>query len=515
MKNIKEVAGYLGVGTSDLYIYGESLAKIKAKDNTGKSKYILVTATNPTKYGEGKTTVAIGLHDAFKSLGVSSVLTLREPSMGPVFGLKGGATGGAKSLIVPEVPINLHFTGDFHAITSANNLICAMIDNEIFQGNALDIKKVVFHRTMDMNDRALRKVTLHNGKDVREESFTITAASEIMAIFCLSKDMDDLRRRIDKIIIGYNSNNEEIYVSDLGITDAVLSLLKDAMNPNLVQTNNENPVLVHGGPFANIAHGCNSLIALNTASNYGDYIITEAGFGADAGAFKFMDIVGRENNISPYAIVLVTSIRALKHNGDGSLSDGIENLRVHVDNLELMNKNIIVALNKFSDDTLEDINYIEYFCRNRNILFSITDSFNEGSNSLVDLANKIMSFKDCETNYLYDLEDTLEDKINAYVKNISHASKFIASEEVMNKINYLSKYKYPICVAKTQYSISGDENLLGYPKDYVIEIKDVEVANGAEFIKVYFGNILTMPGLNKTPSAKKIKFINERIILPR
>lgn len=515
MKKINEVAKSLGATLEEVIPYGNYRAKINNQEPSS-AKIILVTATNPTKYGEGKTTVAIALNDALRKLNIKSVLTLREPSMGPVFGLKGGATGGNKATVIPEVDINLHFNGDFHAITSANNLICAIIDNEIFQGNQLGIEKVVFKRCIDMNDRALRHITLHNGSHNREEEFVITAASELMAIFCLSKNLEDLRRRIDKIVIGYNKLDEEIYVADLKVTDAVMSLLIEAFKPNLVQSLEENPVIIHGGPFANIAHGCSSLTSLNTASYYGDYVVTEAGFGADAGAFKFIDIVARQNQANPHAIVLVTTIRALKHNGNGSLKEGICNLDVHVENLKLMNNNIIVTLNKFIDDDIEDINYLQSYLENKKILFSVNDAYNKGSLGCLELAKKIIEIEeDPKTNYLYSLESHLEDKIMAYVKNICHAKNFVASDEIMNKIKKLDKYQYPICIAKTQYSISHDEHLLGYPKDYEIIIKNVELANGAEFIKVYFGNVLTLPGLNKNPSAKEIKVNNEEIILPR
>ena len=517
MKDIKEVLKSMKVEESDSYIMGKYKAKINYKEEFNKkAKIILVTAVNPTKYGEGKTTVAISLNDALKSLGANSILTLREPSMGPVFGVKGGATGGGKSVILEENDINLHFTADFHAITSANNLICACIDNEIYQGNSLDIQKVLFSRCMDMCDRALRNITINNNGVLRNEKFNITAASEIMACFCLSKNFDDLKTRIGDIIIGLNSKNEEIYVKDLGIVDAVLSLLMDAIKPNVVQTNNENPVIIHGGPFANIAHGCNSLYALNTASHYADYIVTEAGFGSDAGAFKFMDIVSRTNDIPPYVLVLVTTIRSLKYNGDGSLEKGICNLQAHIDNLSLMNKNIVVALNKFTTDTLEEIDYVKNYVCKQNIHFTVTDPYNEGYKSSIELANIILNneFKD-EQKYLYKLEDNLFDKIDSYVLNICHAKKCIYNEEVKEKIEKLNKYKYPICVAKTQYSISHDSKLLGYPKDYDVEIKDVEVSNGARFIKVFLGSILTMPGLNKTPNAKEIKIEGGKIKLPR
>ena len=517
METIRNIADICEIPDDKLYVYSEYKAKVKYEKEFKNSKVILVTATNPTKYGEGKTTVAIGLNDALRRKNIKSILTLREPSMGPVFGVKGGATGGGKATIVPEVDINLHFTGDFHAITSANNLICAVVDNEIYQGNSLGIDRVVFNRCLDMNDRALRDVTIHNGKNnTREEHFNITAASELMAIFCLAKDMDDMKRRIGKIIVGYTKDDREIYVADLGIVDAVMSLLMDAINPNLVQSCEGNPVLVHGGPFANIAHGCNSLIALNTASHYGDYIITEAGFGADAGAFKFMDIVSRNSGIIPDVIVLVTTVRALKYNGNSSLEEGILNLQAHIDNLKTMSSNVVVTINRFSDDTDEELAYILNYVSKQNIPTCINDVYSKGSEGALELADLVLANTYSQSlEQLYDVNDSLEDKIFKYVTNISHAKDYVASEKVLEKIKKLDKYKYPICVAKTQYSISHDAKLLGYPKDYLVEIKDVEVANGAEFIKVFLGNIISMPGLSKNPAAKEIKIVDDEIILPR
>lgn len=510
MDNIKTIAKMYGI--EDLYQYGDYMAKINPITTYGKAKTILVTATNPTKYGEGKTTVAIGLSDAINMLNSSSIACLREPSMGPVFGIKGGATGGGKALILPEAEINLHFTGDFHAITEANNLICACIDNEIFHENKLDIVKVTFNRCMDMNDRALRSIKL----DGREEHFDITAASELMAVICLSKNILDLRMRLDSIIIGYNSQLQPIFLNSLGITDALLSLLIHAFKPNLVQTSSGCGAIVHGGPFANIAHGCSSLISLSTASNLADYVVTEAGFGADAGAFKFMDILMRDNKINLTAIVLVTTVRALKYNGDGDLSKGIENLKVHVENLRLMNNNIVVTLNKFDDDTEEDILFIKDFVQKLDAIFNINSVFQDGGLGALELANIVMNFEEKpKINYLYDLDDNLYDKIDKYVKNICHADGFTCSFEMMNKINSLDKYKYPICVAKTQYSISDNPKLLGYPQGHTMKLTNVEVKNGAKLIVVYFGNIITMPGLNANPSAKEIKYIDGEIILPR
>ncbi len=510
MENVKTIAKNYGI--EDLYLYGDYMAKINPVTTYGKAKTILVTATNPTKYGEGKTTVAIGLSDAINMLNKSSIACLREPSMGPVFGIKGGATGGGKALILPEAEINLHFTGDFHAITEANNLICACIDNEIYHENKLDIVKVTFNRCMDMNDRALRNVKLEG----REEHFDITAASELMAVMCLSKNILDLRMRLESIIIGYNSQLQPIYLSSLGITDALLSLLIQAFKPNLVQTSSGCGAIVHGGPFANIAHGCSSLISLSTGSNLADYVVTEAGFGADAGGFKFMDILMRDNKINLTAVVLVTTIRALKYNGHDDLKEGIVNLKVHVDNLRLMNKNIVVTLNKFDDDSDEDIAFVKEYCDSLEVPFAINTVYQDGGLGALELANMVMGYEErSKINFLYELDDNLYDKIDKYVKNICHADGFTCSLEMMNKINSLDKYKYPICVAKTQYSISDDPKKLGAPSGYTMQLTNVEVKNGARLIVVYFGNIITMPGLNANPSAKEIKYENGEIILPR
>ena len=499
-------------GFEEFIPYGNNMGKVENISKFGKGKVILVTATTPTKYGEGKTTVAIGLNDAFNLIGKTAIVNLREPSMGPVFGLKGGATGGGKATIIPENEINLHFTGDFHAITTANNLICAVIDNEIYHDNKLDIQTVTFNRCMDMNDRALRHIKLQN----REESFNITAASEIMAILCLAKDLNDLRLRLDNIIIGYNSRLNEIHLSALGITDALLGILESAFKPNLVQTLEGNGALVHGGPFANIAHGCSSLVSLKTATNVADYVITEAGFGADAGAYKFIDILTRNNKFDLGGVVLVTTVRSLKECGTGSLEVGINNLKTHINNLKLINKNIIVTINKFDDDTLEDIDFITKFVKDIDTECIVNTVFKEGGIGALDLAEAILKFDDKnKINYIYDLEDDLYSKIDSYVKNICHAEGFTCSFEVMQKINSLDKYKYPICVAKTQYSLSDDKKLKGDISNYRMTLTDIEVKNGSELIVCYFGSILTMPGLNENPSVKEIKIVDGELILPR
>lgn len=509
MENINVISEKYGF--NELITYGNYMGKIKANEKFGKGKVVLVTATTPTKYGEGKTTVAIGLNDALNLVGKKSIANLREPSMGPVFGVKGGATGGGKALVLPENEINLHFTGDFHAITAANNLICAVIDNEIFHDNKLDIETVTFNRCMDMNDRALRSIKLKN----RDESFDITAASEIMAVFCLAKDKSDLRKRLDDIIIGYNSRLQEIHLSALGITDAVLGILENAFLPNLVQTSGGNAAIIHGGPFANIAHGCSSLVSLKTSTNYADYVVTEAGFGSDAGAYKFMDILTRDNKFDLACIVLVTTIRSLRFNGKGILEEGIANLKAHVNNLKLMNSNIVVTLNRFDDDTDDDVKFIRDYCKVLEVPFAVNEVYNQGGMGAIELAEEVLKFDKSKINYLYDLEDDLYSKIDSYVKNICHADGFTCSMEIMKKINSLDKYKYPICVAKTQYSLSDNKELLGYPKNFKMTLTDIKVKNGAKLIVCYFGNMLTMPGLSSDPSVKEIKYINDELVLPR
>ncbi len=510
MDNIRSI--YEKYDFKDVTSYGNYMAKVGVSERFGKAKVILVTATTPTKYGEGKTTVAIGLNDALSIMGKKAIVNLREPSMGPVFGLKGGATGGGAAKILPENEINLHFTGDFHAITTANNLISAVIDNEIYHDNKLDIQTVTFNRCMDMNDRALRYVKL-NG---REEKFNITAASEIMAVFTLAKDISDLRNRLDDIIIGYNSRLNSIHLSALGITDALIGILEGAFKPNIVQTSGGNASLVHGGPFANIAHGCSSLVSLKTATNYADYVVTEAGFGADAGAFKFIDILTRDNKFDLACTVLVTTVRALKECGNGVLEEGIFNLKNHVNNLLLLNSNVIVTINKFDDDTKGDLDFIIDYANALGVKCIVNEVFAKGGYGALDLAREIVSNDNKnKINYLYDLEDDLYSKINKYVKNICHASGLSCSFDVMNKINSFDKYKYPICVAKTQYSLSDDKKLKGDISNHKMVLTDIAVNNGAKLIICYFGNILTMPGLSENPSVKEITYKDGILTLPR
>lgn len=502
------------IGLDDIDNYGKYMAKINYnyEDSLNSDgKLILITSINPTPYGEGKTTLSIGLNDSLNKLNKKSIAVLREPSLGPVFGSKGGATGGGMAKIEPSIDINLHFTGDFHAITSANNLLSSIIDNHIFQGNELKIDKVVFKRCMDINDRELRHISLKN----RDESFVITPASEIMAILCLSKNIDDLKRRIGNILIGYTADNKEIYAKDLKAADAVTILLKDAIKPNLVQSLYSNPVIVHGGPFANIAHGCNSLIATKTALKLCDYTITEAGFGSDMGAIKFFDIKSRKGNIYPDVVVLNCTIKALKYNGHDDLNKGVDNLIFHIENMKKFNDNIALALNKFDDDKPYEIKLIENICKEHNVSFSICEMYQKGEDGCIDLAKKVIDLCNNKTKkyFVYNEDDLLIDKIEKLCK-LFGCKRLIMNDEVKNKIENLqnSKFsKFPVCIAKTPASISDDKNKLGYPKDFDMTITDIKCYSGAEFIVVYMGNVLTMPGLSKTSNYLNMSIINGKI----
>ena len=521
-KNIDLIAKKYGIQNKYLINYGKYIAKVdldvfKSKINKQNGKLILVTSINPTPYGEGKTTMAIGLCDALNKLGEKTVVALREPSMGPVFGIKGGATGGGYSQVMPMSEINLNFTGDMHALTAANNLLCAIIDNHIFQGNELNIKRVVIPRCLDINDRALRSINIKTKGCEREDSFIITVATELMAILCLSKDLQDLKRRISKIIIGYNDNNKPVFVYDLKAEDALAIILKDAINPNIVQTLEHNLAIIHGGPFANIAHGCNSIIATNLALKLGNYVVTEAGFGADLGAEKFLDITSEKGGFQPDTIVINATVRALKHNGNGDIKSGICNLKVHIDNMKLFTNNIIVCLNKFQDDTYDDLSYIINYCNDLNIKAIINDTYFKGSNGGIELAKEIVKItkNKSQVNKLYSNDDSIENKIMAIVKNIYHAKQVIYSQDAINniaEIENLGLDKYPICIAKTQYSISDDKNLLGSPSDYDFHINKVYVNNGAEFIVAEAGNTLRMPGLGKSSAYLSMKISDEKKI---
>lgn len=516
---IKEIAKKLSLTEDNIDCYGKYKAKINDINGDSNGKLILVTATNPTPYGEGKTTVSIGLGDALNKINKKALITLREPSLGPVFGLKGGATGGGYSQVIPMEDINLHFNGDFHAITTANNLLCSAIDNHIYFGNELDIdvNNIKFQRCIDLNDRSLRNISLENRKD----SFNITAASEIMVIFCLAKDLDDLEQRLGNILIGYSKSGNPIFAKDLNVQGAMTVLLKEAFKPNLVQTLENNPVIIHGGPFANIAHGCNSLVATKYSLKLADYVVTEAGFGADLGAEKFFDIKCKIGALNPSCVVLVTTIKSLKYNAGVDKENfdainveavirGMENLKAHIDNLKKYNVNIVVALNKYVTDTALEIRVIEDYCIDENIPFSICDSYLKGSDGAVDLAIKVVDACSSERNLncLYDVSWKIKDKITKIATEIYHASKINytdkANEEIEN-LQRLGMDKMPICIAKTQYSLSDDPKKLGSPKDFEITVRDVKLYNGAEFITVLLGDIMTMPGLPKDPNYEKIK----------
>lgn len=496
METIDKIAKKIQV--DDIEFYGNYKCKINTINKTKEGKIVLVTATTPTSYGEGKTTVSIGLIDALNQM-TTAIGSLREPSLGPVFGLKGGACGGGYAQVVPMEDINLHFTGDMHAITAANNLLCAAIDNHIKQGNALEIKEVFFHRCLDVNDRVLKRVTLENG---REEQFSITAASEIMAILCLSRDMQDVRTRLEKIVIGINKEEKPVFAKELQIVGSLCVLLKDAIKPNVVQTLEHNPVFIHGGPFANIACGCSSIISLESAKGLADYVVTEAGFGSDCGAIKYFDIVSRNANVKPSAVVIVTTIKALEY-------CGIENLSAHITIVKRFTNNIVVALNRFANDTEEQIKEIASYCASLDVAFSICSAYSDGGKGALDLAKKVIDVSQKETSYemLYDVEDSIEDKIRKIAIDLYYANHIEYSEESKKSIAFLQKNELahlPICIAKTQYSISDDKNKLGSPKDYTITVKNIELKNGAGFLVVYLGNIVTMPGLPKEPNYEKI-----------
>ena len=520
MLPIEKVADSLEIDKEDLECYGKYKAKINYKKyfNQKKGKLILVTSIHPTPYGEGKTTLSIGIHDALRRLNYNSIAVLREPSLGPVFGIKGGATGGGYSQIMPMEDINLHFTGDMHAITSCNNLLCAMIDNHIYQGNELEIDPdtICFHRCLDMNDRALREIQLDN----RKEHFSITAASEIMAILCLSKDFNDLKTHLSNILIGYTYQGKAIFARDLNCIDSMAILLKDAMKPNLVQSLENNPVLVHGGPFANIAHGCSSLVSINLGLSLADYVITEAGFGADLGAEKFFNILCR-NDIQPNVVILNATIRSLKYNGgcpkdkinDSSLdylNNGICNLEAHIHNLKKFTNHILVVLNQFSTDTKEEIDFIKNFVSKFDCEFEVCNSYQNGGLGAIEVAKKVIqiSKQPNDFKFLYSLNDNIINKIETICKQIYHSNNIIYSEEAKKKIEQINKLNLnhlPVCIAKTQYSFSDDPKKLGNPSQFSVTIKDIELKIGAGFIVVFLGSIIDMPGLPKKSNAIHIK----------
>ncbi len=539
LENITEIAKKINIDEKYLELYGKYKAKINLdilKENKAKGKLILVTAITPTSAGEGKTTTSIGLADSLRKIGKNAVLALREPSLGPVFGIKGGATGGGYAQVAPMEDINLHFTGDFHAIGAANNLLAAMIDNHIYQGNELRInpEKITWKRCVDMNDRQLRKVTDGLGGKTngvaREDGFDITVASEVMAIFCLANSITDLKNRLANIIVGYNFDDEPVRAGDLHAEGAMTALLKDAFKPNLVQTLEGTPAFIHGGPFANIAHGCNSIVATEMALSLADYVVTEAGFGADLGAEKFLDIKCRALNANPSAVVMVATIRALKMHGGlnkdelekenlNALNDGLPNLMRHVYNIkDVYGLPVVVALNKFPKDTDKEVELVIQRCKEMGVNVILSEVWEKGSAGGIELANEVVKLcnQSNSFNYSYDISDSIEEKIRKIVKKIYRGRDIIVTEKAKEQIDRLTKIgldKLPVCIAKTQYSFSDDPKKLGAPEDFDITIKDVKVSAGAGFIVVLTGDIMTMPGLPKIPAAEKIDVDENGIII--
>lgn len=532
LENIKDVAARLGMTEDDLEMYGRYKAKLSdeymesVKDNQD-GKLILVTAINPTPAGEGKTTVTVGLGQAMCRLGKKTVIALREPSLGPCFGIKGGAAGGGYSQVVPMEDLNLHFTGDFHAITSANNLLAAMLDNHIHQGNALGIdpKRIVFKRCMDMNDRALRNIIVGMGKKadgvVRQDGFVITVASEIMAILCLASDISDLKERLSRIIVAYNYDNEPVCAGDLKAVGAMTALLKDAIKPNLIQTLEHTPALVHGGPFANIAHGCNSVRATKTALKIADYVITEAGFGADLGAEKFFDIKCRMADLKPDAVVLVATVRALKYNGGvpktelseenlEALRKGIVNLEKHIENLQMYGVPVVVTLNRFVSDTDAELAFVKQFCENRGCSFALANVWEKGGEGGVALAQALLDtleHKESHFKVLYEDKLSIREKIETIARKIYGAADVAYSAEAARAIAKIEEMGFsdmPVCMAKNQYSLSDDATKLGRPTGFTVNIREVYVSAGAGFVVAITGAIMTMPGLPKVPAAERI-----------
>lgn len=539
LRLIKDVASDIDINEDELEFYGKYKAKLSdelservSKNKDGK--LVLVTAINPTPAGEGKTTTSAGLGQAMAKIGKKAIIALREPSLGPVFGIKGGAAGGGYSQVLPMEDINLHFTGDMHAITSANNLLCAMLDNHMQQGNVLGIdpRRILFKRCLDMNDRALRNVVIGLGGKVngvpREDGFIITVASEVMAILCLANDISDLKKRLGNILVAYTYDGNPVFCKDIKADGAMTALLKDALKPNLVQTLEGTPAIMHGGPFANIAHGCNSVRATKLALKLGDYCITEAGFGSDLGAEKFLDIKCRYAGIAPSCIVIVATCRALKYNGGvpkaevsepnlDALKNGIVNLGVHIDNMNKYGVPVVVAINRFYTDSEEELKYIEDYCHQRGAEFALSDVFCEGGKGGVDLAKKVVEAceKPSDFKLLYDNDLTIKEKMNRIATEIYGADKVNytpQAEKALKDVVALGGDKLPVCVAKTQYSLSDNPALLGAPKGFDITVRDVRISNGAGFVVVYTGNIMTMPGLPKVPAANNIDVDENNVI---
>ena len=540
MVHIREVAAKLDIPEDDLELYGKYKAKlsdelIRRVSDRKDGKLILVTAINPTPAGEGKTTTSVGLGEAFGRLGKKAVIALREPSLGPCFGIKGGAAGGGYAQVVPMEDLNLHFTGDFHAITSANNLLAALLDNHIQQGNELGIdpRQIVWKRCMDMNDRVLRNIVVGLGSKmdgmVREDHFVITVASEIMAILCLADDMHDLKRRLGRIIVAYTFDGKPVTADDLKATGAMAALLKDALKPNLIQTLEHTPAIVHGGPFANIAHGCNSVRATKTALKLADYVITEAGFGADLGAEKFFDIKCRKAGLAPDAVVLVATVRALKYNGGMAKADlgaenldalkkGIVNLEKHIENLQKFGVPVVVTLNSFVTDTKAETDYVEQFCRERGCEFALSEVWEKGGEGGMELADKILlTLEQKESHFkpLYPDDMSLEDKIATVAREIYGADGVTysaAAKKELKRIADMGMSSFPVCMAKTQYSLSDDQTKLGRPTGFTIHVREVYVSAGAGFVVAVTGSIMTMPGLSKNPAAYGIDVNDDGVI---
>ena len=540
MVHIREVAAKLDIPEDDLELYGKYKAKlsdelIRRVSDRKDGKLILVTAINPTPAGEGKTTTSVGLGEAFGRLGKRAVIALREPSLGPCFGIKGGAAGGGYAQVVPMEDLNLHFTGDFHAITSANNLLAALLDNHIQQGNELGIdpRQIVWKRCMDMNDRVLRNIVVGLGSKmdgmVREDHFVITVASEIMAILCLADDMHDLKRRLGRIIVAYTFDGKPVTADDLKATGAMAALLKAALKPNLIQTLEHTPAIVHGGPFANIAHGCNSVRATKTALKLADYVITEAGFGADLGAEKFFDIKCRKAGLAPDAVVLVATVRALKYNGGVAKADlgtenldalkkGIVNLEKHIENLQKFGVPVVVTLNSFVTDTKAETDYVEQFCRERGCEFALSEVWEKGGKGGIELANKVLlTLEQKESHFkpLYPDDMSLEDKIATVAREIYGADGVTysaAAKKELKRIADMGMSSFPVCMAKTQYSLSDDQTKLGRPNGFTINVREVYVSAGAGFVVAVTGSIMTMPGLSKNPAAYGIDVNDDGVI---
>lgn len=540
LKDITEIAEEIGLDREDIEVHGRFKAKInidvvnKIKQSRN-GKVILVTSINPTPFGEGKTTTAIGLSMAINRLGFKSIVTLREPSLGPCLGLKGGATGGGAAQVLPMEDINLHFTGDIHAVTSANNLLCAAIDNHLYHRNELNINPnmITFKRAMDMNDRALRKIIvgLNDTKNavLREDGFVISAASEVMAILCLSQSIEELKFRLGNILIGYDYDGKPIFAKDLKVHGAMAALLKDAIKPNLVQTSENTPAIIHGGPFANIAHGTNSIIALKIARLLSDYVVVEAGFGADLGAEKFVNIVSRKSGIFPNVAVVVVTTKALKYHGGiskdnldkenlNALQEGFKNLEKHIQNLKFMGLDVVVALNKYPYDSQAEIEMVKDFCNSIEVEFSISQVYQNGSDGALDLATKAieMANKKAKVSFVYDDKDAIEQKIRKIATIIYGASDVQFSKNALSDLKLISQMNinhFPVCMAKTQYSLSDDPRLLGRPQDFVLKINELKVNHGAEFIVAISGDIMTMPGLPKIFAAQDIDVDEEGNII--